>query len=334
MSRRELVTVCFGGFPGTNRHLREIRRATGLTRHLVVSSSTPASADVVFLRDHLATYAPRCVIFGGWHGVYEPLVDAARAAGAEIGVLWTSSAAQTDFSAETVTLASLLRDRRVTRFFAASDALVGALGAAGRPSHVLPHPFSIAATPPVAAKPKGMVPVVSLFGAPNELRRKNALTCLLALANFDVPYVLRLNGLSERAEYRTFLDELKIPFEDRGWLDADDYARALDEVDVGLQVSLAESFNYVVAEHFARAVPVVVSRSVPVAHGLPERVVRLLVVADPDDPGEIREKLRVLLTDREARREAGRAVREHIERVSARNAEAVRRTLTTVLAER
>ena len=334
MSRRELVTVCFGGFPGTNRHLREISRVTGLTRHLVVSGSTPASADVVFLRDHLATVAPRCVIFGGWHTVYEPLVDAARAAGSEIGVLWTSSVAQTDLSGETATLASLLRDRRVTRFFATSDALVGPLGATGRPSHLLPLPFSIAATPRMAAKPDGTIPVVSLFAAPNEFRRKNALACILALAGLDVPYVLRLNGLAERAEYRTFLEELKVPYDDRGWMDDDDFARALDEVDVGVQVSLAESFNYVVAEHFARAVPVVVSRSVPVAHGLPEHVDRLLVVVDPDDPGEIRGKLRVLLTEPVARRVAGRAVREHIERVSARNAEAARRTLTAVLAER
>jgi len=334
MSRRELVTVCFGGFPGTNRHLREISRVTGLTRHLVVSSSAPASADVAFLRDHLATLAPRCVIFGSWHAVYEPLVDAARAAGAEIAVLWTSSVVQTDLSGETAMLASLLRDRRVTRFFAASDALVGALGAAGRPSHVLPLPFSIAETPLVAAKPEGAVPVVSLFAAPNEFRRKNALTCILALAGLDVPYVLRLNGLAERAEYRTFLEELNVPFDDRGWLDEDDYARALDDVDVGVQVSLGESFNYVVAEHFARAVPVMLSRSVPVAHGLPDDVLRLLVVTDPDDPGELRGKLRVLLTEPATRREAGRAVREHIERVSARNAEAARRTLTAVLAER
>jgi len=334
MSHRELVSVCFGGFPGTNRHLREISRVTALTRHLAVSGSTAASVDVAFLRDHLATLAPRCVIFGSWHAVYEPLVDSARAAGAEIAVLWTSSVVQTDLSGETATLASLLGDRRIARFFATSEALAGTLGAAGRPSHVLPLPFSIAATPRVAAKPERTVPVVSLFAAPNEYRRKNAFACIVALAGLDVPYVLHLNGLAERAEYRAVLEELKVPYDDHGWLDEGDYARALDEVDVGVQVSLADSFNYVVAEHFARAVPVVVSRSVPVAHGLPEHVLRLLVVADPDDPGELRGKLRVLLTEPEARREAGRAVREHLERVSARNAEAARRTLTAVLAER
>jgi hypothetical protein len=330
MSRREIVSICFGGFPGTSRQLREISRVTGLTRHLVVAGSTAA---VAFFRDHLATLAPRCVIFGGWHAVYEPLVEAARGAGAEVAVLWTSSVPQTDLSGETATLASLLGDRRVARFFATSEELAGALGATGRPSHVLPHAFSLAATPPVA-KPERTVAVVSLFAAPNEYRRKNAFACIVALAGVDVPYVLHLNGLAGRAEYRTFLEALKVPYVDHGWLEADDYARAIDEVDVGVQVSLADSFNYVVAEHFGRAVPVVVSRAVPVAHGGPEHVLRLLVVADPDDAGEIRGKLRFLLTEPEARHEVGRAVREHVERVSARNADVARRTLMAVLAER
>jgi glycosyltransferase involved in cell wall biosynthesis len=333
MSRRELVTVCFGGFPGTNRHLREISRVTALTRHLVVSGSTSAAVDVSFVRDHLATLAPRCVIFGGWHAVYEPLIDAAHAAGAEIAVLWTSSVVQTDLSAETATLASLLGDRRIARFFAAREALAGVLGATGRPSHVLPQPFSIAATPRATARPKRIVPVVSLFAGPNEYRRKNAFACIVALAGLDVSYVLHLNGLAERAEYRTFLEDLKVPYVDHGWLEEGDYWRVLDEVDVGVQVSLADSFNYVVAEHFARAVPVVLSRSVPVAHGLPEHILRLLVVADTDDPAELRGKLRVLLTEPEARIEAGCAVREHIERVSTCNAEAARRTLMAVLTE-
>lgn len=334
MSRRDIVSVCFGGFPGTNRHLREISRVTALSRHLVVSASDPASVEVTFLRDHIATLAPRWVIFGSWHTIYEPLLEAARVAGAEIAVLWTSSVVQTDFSGETATLAALLGDRRVGRFFAASEAMVGALGASGRPSHFLPQPFSIAAEPRAGAQSERTVSIISLFAGPNEHRRKNALACLVALAGLDVPYILHLNGLAERAEYRTFLEELKIPYYDRGWMNADDYARALDEVDLGLQVSLADSFNYVVAEHFARTVPVVVSRSVPVAHGLPENVARLLVVADPDSPAEIRAKVRFLLAEPAARRAAGRAAREHIESVSARNAEAARRTLTDVLAAR
>src|SRR5262249_46488670 len=157
-------------------------------------------------------------------------------------------------------LASLVGDRRITRFFAAGEALAGVFGATERPSHVLPQPCSIAATPRATARPERTVPVVSLFAGPNEYRRKNAFACIVAPAGLDVPYVLHVNGLAERAEYRTFLEDLKVPYVDHGWLEEGDYARALDEVDVGVQVSLADSFNYIVAEHFARGVPVVLSR--------------------------------------------------------------------------
>ena len=47
ISRRELVTVCFGGFPGTNRHLREISRVTGSTRHLVWYRSDDECLDLI-----------------------------------------------------------------------------------------------------------------------------------------------------------------------------------------------------------------------------------------------------------------------------------------------
>lgn len=333
MPRREIVSLCFRGFPGTNRHLREVSRTTALSRHLVVSSSDVSSIEITFLRDEVITLAPRCVIFGGWHAVYEPLVEAARAAGAEIAVLWTSSVVQTDFSGETSILATLLGDRRVARFFAASAEMVGPLATAGRPSHFLPQPFSIVAKPVAGVRANGVVPNISFFCAPNEYRRKNALASIISLAGLDVPYVLHVNGLGERAEYRTFLEVLRIPHHDHGWMDEDDYARALDEIDVGMQVSLADSFNYVVAEHFARAIPVLVSRSVPCAHGLPDEVSRLLVVAEPDNPAEMRAKLRVLLLDPEVRRAAGVAARQHIEHLSRRHLQTARRALLAALGE-
>jgi hypothetical protein len=118
-----------------------------------------------------------------------------------------------------------------------------------------------------------------------------------------------------------------MPYRDLGWMDDAAYARALGAVDVGLQVSLADSFNYVVADHFARGVPVVVSPFVPCAHGLPERVAALLVVDDPTDTGAIAARVRRLLAEPDARRDVGRGVRAHIERVAARNADVARRVL-------
>lgn len=332
MTARAIVSVCYGGFPGTNRHLREIGRATGLTRHLVVSSRDPRSVDVAFLRDHLATLAPRLVLFGSWHATYEPLADAAVAAGAEVAVLWTSSAAQTEMGGESDTLAALAGDRRIGRFFVASADMIAVLAARARPSEVLPH--ALVLTEPMPADPRvdGAPPVVSLFCAPSEYRRKNVGACLAALATLDLPYELRVNGLGADAAHRARLAALGIPYVDLGWMDDAAYARALAGVDVGLQPSLADSFNYVVADHFARGVPVVVSPFVPCAHGLPEPVASLLVVDDPADAGAIAARVRRLLVEPDTRRAVGRAVRAHVEELGARNAAVARRVLVAASA--
>lgn len=327
MARAEIWSICFGGFPGTNRLLREISRATERTRHLVVSSGDIGSPEIAFLRHHLAGESPRAVILGSWHPIYEPLIDAARDTGAEIAILWTSSAVQTDIGGETAALVRLLDDRRIARFFASGEEMARLLAASGRPSHVLPAPLSIGPRQRRVERADSPTPIVSFFCSPNELRRKNALASVVALASLDVPYLLHANGLAGCAEYRLLLERMRVPYRDLAWMDEDGYARALDAIDVGLQVSLAEGFDYVVAEHFARATPVVVSASVPCAHGLPREIASLLVVANSDSPEEIRSRLRRLLADPEARRAAGRAVREHIESLAARHADEARRGL-------
>lgn len=329
----EIASVCFGGFPGTNRHLREVSRVSGLTRHVVVTASDDASSEIVFHADYLKTGSFRLVVFGGWHPVYAALVDAAAVGGAEVAVLWTSSAAQTGLSEEAAPLAAILRDQRIGRFFATSPEMVRPLAAAGRPSHALPLAFA----PPDAVPerpPHSGPPVVSLFSAPHEYRRKNVLSCVFALGAQELPYTLYLNGLSETPAYRDHLDLAGVTYRDFGWMSDERYAEVLREVDVGLQVSLADAFNYVAAEHFAHGVPVLVSRSVPCARGLPDEARAWLVVDDADNPAEIGAKLGRLLAAPEQCRSLGRVVREHMKTLSAANARATTATLREALGER
>jgi glycosyltransferase involved in cell wall biosynthesis len=333
MTARAIVSVCYGGFPGSNRHLREVGRVTDLTRHLVISSRDPGSVEVAFLREHLATLAPRLVVFGSWHPTYEPLADAAGTAGAEVAVLWTSSAGQTEIAGESPLLAALARDRRIGRFFVASADMIDVLAARGRPSTILPHALVVGAPPDAGARGVASPPVLSLFCAPSEYRRKNVGACLDALARVGASYELWVNGLAADAGYRARIAELKIPYRDLGWMDDAGYARALAGIDLGLQPSLADSFNYVVADHFARGIPVVVSRFVPCADGLPETVARLLVVDDPADSVAIAAAIRRLLAAPDERRAAGRAVRAHIETVATRNAAVARRALLAACGE-
>ena len=71
-------------------------------------------------------------------------------------------------------------------------------------------------------------------------------------------------------------------------------------MDVGLQISMAESFNFVAADHILRGVPVLASAMVPVIADLPGAACRRLIVDHPDDPLAIRRALRALLGDPES----------------------------------
>lgn len=328
------VGVCFGGFPGTNRHLSEIARATGALRHLVLGTGDADSSEITFFREHLVAIDPALVIFGSWHEVYEPLLAERAERGRSAGLFWTSSAAQTDLSREAPTLMRLVRDPRVTHLFFASDEVAQSFARAGKPCFVLPHVVATVPDEPTVQRGNASdeaPPRITLFSSPNEYPRKNVLSCLLALARTTRPHRLQLNGLSRRAEYAMLLEDLHIPFEDHGWMDDAAYARVIADAALGLQVSLAESFDYVAFDHFLRGVPVVVSRMVPCAHGLPEHAERSLVVRDPDSPAEIAERIDDLLASRDARIELGRVVREHAVRRNAENRARVDAALSAAL---
>jgi hypothetical protein len=150
--------------------------------------------------------------------------------------------------------------------------------------------------------------VISLFCSPREMIRKNPLNILLALAGLEHEYVLHLNGLSRHAPYRRLLRRLGIPYRDFGWMERDAYERALEGVDLGLQVSFAESHNQVTADHFQRGIPVVVSEMVPVLATAAPSLRAALVVANPDDHVALRATIGRLLARPHMRRLVGAAL--------------------------
>ena len=121
------------------------------------------------------------------------------------------------------------------------------------------------------------------------------LNALLALAGTRGRHRLLLNGLAQHPDYRALLDALRLDYEDRGWMERRVYEETLSSVDLGLQLSFAESFDYVAAEHLVRGVPVLGSRMLPVLRALTPETRRALVVDEADEVGAIREALQSLL---------------------------------------
>jgi hypothetical protein len=308
MRKPEVWTFCVKGFPGSNRSLINLAKNTGLTKHFILSANHKESPEVKFFIDHVQTGAPRVVIWGGWSILYESMLDQLAEQGTDFGVLWTSSPGQVDISQEIEQLSFLLKDSRLRYILFNDQSFASLLKSHLENVHYLPDTLLL----PVSSRMKVRVqsnksrgPIISLFCSPFEYKRKNILNCLLALSTLHHDYLLCLNGLSENPHYKAILAALNVSYRDFGWMDERRYQRLLGRIDIGLQVSFAETFNHVVADHLLRGIPVVTSRMVPIMNNMPVEVKKKLVADNPEDPMEIRDKINYLILNPEQRRELG-----------------------------
>lgn len=326
-----IITLCVGGFPGTNRSLLNLEKTTGLTRHLVLSGAERGGAEVKFYIGLLKEKQPKCVLFGGWSPVYDLIMKGLNRR-TEPGVYWTSSPGQVDISEEAGHLASLIKSRRLKHRLFANGELAGALsGVSGNVRHLpdtLIFPEDV-----LIKKPKGMndMFVFSLFCSPFEYKRKNVLNTLLALSMIEKKYILYLNGLSKNRFYGNILKALRIRHRDFGWMTDEKYQAVIGEVDLGLQVSFAETFNYVAAEHIARRVPVMTSRMVPVMDCMPASIRKLLVVDDADSASEIRDRIEYLTAEKGRLKYLGERMHLYLRRENERRIGQAEKVLKSII---
>lgn len=313
MQANPIISICLKGFPGANRALSESSRALGMTRHITVASPRPDGAEVAFLVEHLRENSPPALLFGGWSPVYQEILSRLGKRRPRSGVLWTSSGAQVDMSDEAEKLAQVLTSPHVEQVFCSSASLASTLAVRRAGVSFLPLTFAERAEeiPADRDEDEGDTRLSLFFPAP-ELRRKNALNCLLAAAASNRDCTLYLNGLSQRPDYRALMERLRLRFRDFGWMDGDTYRAVLGRVQIGLQPSFAESYSYVAAEHALRGIPVLATPMVPALEGLPEDLSDVLVVSRADDAVELSRRI-VYLVDRPGmRREIGARLREWI----------------------
>jgi glycosyltransferase involved in cell wall biosynthesis len=298
---KPIVSLCLAAFGGAERAAVNLSLTTGLSRHLTLSSPNPQSPEIDFTIAHLRERRPAVVIFNGWSAVYARILAGLRRQPIQFAVHWHSGPGQTDIAGEWPALSEVMGERRVAHLLFASEALRETLAARLRNAHHLPETLADAewsAGPPgrpVARAARPRRAQITLFAQPAESARKNVTGCLLALGALRSRVCLHLNGLSREPRYRTLLELLRIRYRDWGWMEPQRYDAVVRAASMGLQVSFAETYGYVVAEHLARGVPVVGSPAVPVLARLSPALRRRLVVANPDNPSEIRETIRFLL---------------------------------------
>jgi glycosyltransferase involved in cell wall biosynthesis len=293
-----IVSLCLAAFAGADRAAVNLSLSTGLSRHVTLSAPDPHGREVDFMLAHVRQHRPLLLIFNGWSDVYARILTALQRQPIAFAVHWHSSPSQTDLAGEWPALSRVIDDRRIAHLLFASESLHDALAPHLRSAHHLPETLADAewtmsrAHPAVVPRSRAQI---TLFAQPAEAARKNVTGCLLALGDLRNRVRLHLNGLSHEPRYRTLLELLRIPYRDWGWMTPQRYAEVVRGASIGLQVSLADTYGYVVAEHLARGVPVVGSPAVPILARLSSGLRRRLIVTNPDDPGEIRDRVRFLL---------------------------------------
>jgi len=293
-----IVSLCLAAFAGADRAAVNLSLTTGLTRHLSLASAESHGREVDFAIAHLRESRPALVLFNGWSAAYGRILAALRRQPIGCAVLWQSGPGQTDLASEWPALAAVIGERRIAHLFFASAAMHAMLAPRLRHARHLPNTLAGADWDPPRRRrsPRRRSSAgVTLFAQPAESARKNVTGCLLALGSLRRRHALHLNGLSGEPRYRMLLDLLRLRYRDWGWMSRERYDAVVRRASVGLQVSFAETYGYVVAEHLARGVPVIGSTAVPVLARLSAPLRRRLVVANPNDAGEIRDKLRFLL---------------------------------------
>ena len=327
-----LITLCVSGFPGTNRSLMNLEKTTGLSRHFVLKGSDTKAVEVKFYVEYIKERNPKCVLFGGWSPVYDFFLKRLGNKKIEFGVYWTSSPGQVDISEEIKYMDFLLNSEKVKHRLFANRELASALsGYSGNVRHLPDTVLFPDEKREKKREGKDRVSVISLFCSPFEYRRKNILNSLLALSMLKNRYILYVNGLSGNEYYGGVLKALGIRYRDFGWMTDEKYQSVLSGVDLGLQISFAETFNFVAAEHIVKRVPVITSRMVPVMDCMPGYIKKRLVVDDPDSASEIRDKIGYLLENPALLKDLGEKMHKYLKSENEKRIETAKNVLNSII---
>jgi len=284
------ITVMTDGFPGVQGAFRHLAAVVTFveSRHFEPGRAPP----------------PGLCILGGWRRGYAAYVRRHhRRSHVTFAVSWHSSWNQIEQSGEWRGLTEaleLLRAGRIAKLFVSCEETAAVLSQMRGGVEWLPNTLDTRLAERPATEPTGRD--VDLFCS--ACPRKNLYPQLAALAGAGA--TLHVNrtfpAAAHEAAAMLSVRVVRADLPERG-----QYVDAIRRMAAGLQATVAESFNYVAAEHMLLGVPVLVSRHVP-CKPPDER----LVVDDEHSPAAIRAKLLPVLDEPALRTELAGRAREHI----------------------
>jgi len=280
---KPIVTICPENYPGTTSVLRHFSVTD------VVEHTSEVSPETIEGRDR--------VILGGWAGMYYEILRKIKTTGVPVSMFWTSSVGQTDFSNGGVEVSYLHLINDMVHSGLVDNVLCATPSVQNMfqqfipedKAILLPYAFNWQETEDFLIED---MPVgdnwVDLF-CPADTRKNILVQSHGAkLAKAHIHY----SGLSPK--YRFFADLIKLKYTDMGWMNKSRYYKSVQTMKVGMQITYAETFDYVVAEHFALKRPCLISTVM--GSWVDKRLWKDLMVYNIDDPYEVADVLENIIS--------------------------------------
>lgn len=149
---------------------------------------------------------------------------------------------------------------------------------------------------------------------------KNILTQILSFKMAELDANLHINF--DLGGFSPIVKQIGVSPIVHSWMPESEYYGLVAEMDLSLQVTFGESFNYAVAERMALAVPVLATFDIYLVAEDP-LLSKYLCVNAIDTPKMIGGSIKRILTDKKLRDELAKRCRERIEEVSCKNNQVV-----------
>jgi len=330
----KLLLACSSEHPGVKTHLLQLKKVTG--NH---TAFYPVEELVAFYPDYekMRTKVPKVksllktisrlrlsrkildfgdnIILGSWKNYYSEIIKKLNKLGIHPSILWCSTLGQSEMTwkAELEPLNKIfeLLKKGAIRYLLVPEKTYESL------SHIenvkyLPHPIDLSTTKELEK--------MNLEGNNLDLffkfrPGKNALQQMLAQRYTRENFRLHTN-----IDDRTILDmarKLNISYIHHSWLSAKRYYGLIKDMDVSLQVTWTESFNYAVCERMILGIPTLVSSEVFLING-DKFLKKYLVVETPDSAKAIAEKIDLLLAHKNLGSEVAERGKIRIQKVAQR----------------
>ena len=266
------------------------------------------------------------IILGSWWQYYPEIIENLNKRGIHPSILWCSTIGQSEMTwmievRPIIKILDLLKKRKI-KYLLVPEKTYESL------SHIdnvmyLPHPVDIRVDfTNIEKKMEGKNVDLFLKARPG----KNVLQQMIAQKYSELDYTLHTNVNTE--EIINLARKLKLSFEHYSWLPENDYYSLIQNMDVSLQVTWTESFNYAVCERMLLGVPVLVSPEIFLINE-DTFLSKFMIVKTPDSPKAIASKLDLLLDNenQNLREEIIRRQKERVKEIAKRYNGEVKETI-------